>query len=350
MSDGARDWMLDRLLALCAEDTTTGHEDRGLAALHTLLKELGADVELQRVAPGRSNVLARWSGDPKALFSTHLDTVPPYIAPRRQGDLLHGRGACDAKGQIVAQFAAIRSLLSHGVTDLAWLGVIGEETDSIGADAAMALRARCPSLLGVINGEPTENVLATGQRGTLHLRLRTHGVPAHSGMPQLGRSALWEIVDWLQRLRSFQGRFDPVLGGESWNLGTIHGGAAPNVIAPSAEAEVFVRTLPGCAFADKARELAPAHGEVETLSSCEADLYPPLPGFPRKAVPFGSDAPKLRSFAKDRTVVLAGPGSIELAHSEDERITGEELLAGSDLLQRVASALLARAEEDDGED
>jgi acetylornithine deacetylase len=113
---------------------------------------------------------------------------------------------------------------------------------------------------------------------------------------------------------------------------------------------VFVRTLPGCAFADKAREFAPAHGEVETLSSCEADLYPTLPGFPRKAVPFGSDAPKLRSFARDRTVVLAGPGSIELAHSDEERITGAELLAGSDLLQRVTSALLARAEEDDGED
>jgi acetylornithine deacetylase/succinyl-diaminopimelate desuccinylase-like protein len=92
------------------------------------------------------------------------------------------------------------------------------------------------------------------------------------------------------------------------------------------------------------------HGEVDLLSACEADLYPPLPGFAQKAVPFGSDAPKLRSFAKDRTVVLAGPGSIELAHSEDERITGEELVAGSALLQRIAGALLARAEEDDGED
>jgi acetylornithine deacetylase len=350
MSDGTREWMLGRLEALCADDTTTGHEDRGLAALHALLKELGADVELQRVAPGRSNVLARWSSDPKALFSTHLDTVPPYIAPRLQGDLLHGRGACDAKGQIVAQFAAIRSLLAHGVTDLAWLGVIGEETDSIGADAALALRARCPNVIGVLNGEPTDNLLATGQRGTMHLRMRTHGVPAHSGTPQLGRSALWEMVDWLQRLRAFEGRSDPVLGNEVWNLGSIHGGAAPNVVAPSAEAEVFVRTLPGCAFEATARALAPMHGEVDLLSACEADLYPPLPGFAQKAVPFGSDAPKLRSFAKDRTVVLAGPGSIELAHSEDERITGEELVAGSALLQRIAGALLARAEEDDGED
>jgi acetylornithine deacetylase len=205
-------------------------------------------------------------------------------------------------------------------------------------------------VVGVLNGEPTDNLLATGQRGTMHLRMRTHGVPAHSGTPQLGRSALWEMVDWLQRLRAFEGRSDPVLGNEVWNLGSIHGGAAPNVVAPSAEAEVFVRSLPGCAFEATARALAPMHGEVDLLSACEADLYPPLPGFAQKAVPFGSDAPKLRSFAKDRTVVLAGPGSIELAHSEDERITGEELVAGSALLQRIAGALLARAEEDDGED
>ena len=267
MTDGLRGWMLDRLEALCADDTTTGHEDRGLAALHAVLRELGADVELQRVAPGRSNVLARWCNKPSVLFSTHLDTVPPYIEPRLQRDLLHGRGACDAKGQIVTQLAAIRSMLAAGQTDVAWLGVVGEETDSIGAKAALDLRARCGDVLGVINGEPTDNVLATGQRGTLHLRLKTNGVPAHSGTPELGRSALWELIDWLQRLRSFAGREDSELGAETWNLGTVTGGAAPNVVAAFAAAEVFVRTLPGCEFESTARAFAPEHAEVELLGA-----------------------------------------------------------------------------------
>lgn len=342
MTSAPRDWMLGRLEALCADDTTTGHEDRGLAALHALLRELGADVELQRVLPGRSNVLARWSSKPSLLFSTHLDTVPPYIEPRLQGDLLHGRGACDAKGQIVTQLAAIRSMLEAGQTDIAWLGVVGEETDSIGAKAALDLRARCGDVLGVINGEPTENVLATGQRGTLHLRLETNGVPAHSGTPELGRSALWELIDWLQRLRSFAGREDPELGGETWNLGTVIGGAAPNVVAASAAAEVFVRTLPGCEFEATARALAPEHAEVELLSACEADHYPSLPGFAHKPVTFGSDAPRLRQLARNRAVVLAGPGSISLAHTDEERITGEELEQGSLLLVRIAAAIRAR--------
>ncbi|MGE3171480.1 MAG: M20 family metallopeptidase [Planctomycetota bacterium] len=336
-------WMLDRLEALCAADTTTGHEDRGLPALEALLRELGADVERLQVEPGRTNVWASWSARPRLLFSTHLDTVPPYLPPTRSGDLLHGRGACDAKGQVVAQLHAIRALLDRGVTDVAWLGVVGEETDSIGARKALALQERCRDLCAVIDGEPTENVLATGQRGTLHLELRTHGVPAHSGMPELGRSALWDLFDWLQRLRQQPVRCDPELGPEIWNLGLMHGGAAPNVIAPEASAEVFVRTLPGCAFQDLARRLAPDGAEVRLLGECEPDRYPALPGFAHCTVPFGSDAPRLRQLVPDRTVVLAGPGSITVAHTQDERITGAELDAGAALLLRVADALLARA-------
>ena len=139
--------MLERLQALCADDTTTGREDHGLPALRTLLHELGADVTLQQVAPGRHNVFAQWSGAPEVLLSTHLDTVPPFIAPRIRGDLLHGRGACDAKGQLVCQLAAIVDLLAAGRTNVAWLGVIGEETDSIGATAAVTHFAdRCRSV------------------------------------------------------------------------------------------------------------------------------------------------------------------------------------------------------------
>jgi succinyl-diaminopimelate desuccinylase len=338
----ARDWMLDRLETLCADDTTTGGEDRGLPALQDMLGELGADVELQQVATGRNNVFAAWSARPKLLFSTHLDTVPPYLPPRRSGDTLHGRGACDAKGQITCQLAAIRALLAAGNTDVAWLGVVGEETDSIGARKAMAFADRCGELIGVIDGEPTENVLATGQRGTLHLRLGTHGVPAHSGTPELGRSALWELVDWLQRLRAEPGRRDPELGREIWNLGTLHGGAAPNVIAPEAAAELFVRTLPGCTFEQLARRLAPDGADVERLGHCEPDRYPELPGFAHATVPFGSDAPRLRQLASDRTVVLVGPGSIKLAHSFEERIDGAELVAGRELLLRIADVLLQR--------
>ncbi|HEX5053757.1 MAG TPA: M20/M25/M40 family metallo-hydrolase [Planctomycetota bacterium] len=332
-------WLLDRTEALCAADTTTGREDEGLPALRSLLTELGAKVVLQPVAPGRNNVLATW-GAPRLLFSTHLDTVPPYLPPRRHGDLLHGRGTCDAKGQIVAQLGAIVELLARGHGGFAWLGVVGEETDSIGAAAAVALAPQLQTCVAAINGEPTENALATGQRGSLQLRLRTAGVAAHSGTPELGRSAIWPLLDWLQRLRELPQRQDRELGPEIWNLGTLRGGSAPNVVPAQAEAVLFVRSLPDSQFLSIARELAPADGSVEELSHTPPDRFTVLQGFPHATVTFGSDAPRLRAVIGGRQVVLCGPGSIKVAHTQDEFITGNDLQAGCRQLIAMAEAML----------
>jgi acetylornithine deacetylase len=336
-------WLFDRLEALCRDDTTTGHEDRGLGTLRELLRECGAEVELQEAAPGRHNVLATFGAPPRLLFSTHLDTVPPFLPPRRAATVLHGRGTCDAKGQLIAQLAAIAALRARGVDGLAWLGVVGEETDSIGAQAALHLAARFQQCIAVVDGEPTENRLATGQRGTMQLRLSTRGIAAHSGTPERGRSAIWPLLDWLQRLRELPLAEDPELGQELWNLGLLHGGAAPNVVPPAAEATLFVRALPGSSFAERARELAPPDATAEVLSSTPPDRYGRLPGFPHAVVPFGSDAPRLRKLARGHRVVLCGPGSITVAHTEDEHLRAEDLQAGCRLLVDVGEALLAEA-------
>jgi acetylornithine deacetylase len=330
-------WLLDRTEALCRHDTTTGREDEGLPALRALLADLGATVVLQPVAPGRHNVLATW-GTPRVLFSTHLDTVPPFVAPRRQGEVLHGRGACDAKGQIVAQLGAIQALLAAGGEGFAWLGVVGEETDSIGAGAASALAPHFVGCAAAINGEPTENKLATGQRGVQHLRLRTEGLAAHSGTPELGRSAIWPLIDWLQRLRELPTAVDAELGPEVWNLGALKGGGALNVIPAQAEANLLVRSLPDSAFAAKVQELAPAEGRVDEVGHTPPERFPRLPGFAHAAVTFGSDAPRLRTLVPSRRVALCGPGSIRVAHTLEEHITGSDLHAGCELLVAVAAA------------
>lgn len=335
-------WLLDRTEALCRADTTTGREDHGLPALRSLLRELGAAVEVQPVAPGRHNVLATW-GVPRLLFSTHLDTVPPFLPPRRSGDLLSGRGTCDAKGQITAQLGAIRELLARGHGGFAWLGVVGEETDSCGAIAAADLAPRLQTCVAAINGEPTENRLATGQRGALQLKLVTKGLAAHSGTPELGRSAVWPLLDWLQKLREVATIVDRDLGPEVWNLGTLAGGSAPNVVPAHAEAVLFVRSLPGSTFAQRVRELAPPEGAVEQLSFTPPERYTTLPGFEDAIVPFGSDAPRVRALVGGQRVVLCGPGTIKVAHTLDEHITGADLVAGRDRLVALAEALLAGA-------
>ncbi|HXC16016.1 MAG TPA: M20/M25/M40 family metallo-hydrolase [Holophagaceae bacterium] len=337
----SRDWLASRLMDLCASDTTSGLEDLGLPTLRALLAELGAEVTEQSVAPGRTNVLATWpaNGDgPRVLFSTHLDTVPPFIAPRREGDRIHGRGTCDAKGQILAQLAAIHALRGEGIEGLAWLGVVGEETDSAGARAALSLPM--PELRALINGEPTGNKLATGQRGALHLHLACRGVAAHSGSPELGRNAIWELTDWMQRLRAEARPTDPMLGPEVWNLGRMSGGDAPNVVPARAEAEVLARTLPGSDFADRVAALRPEHGDIAVRLSEPPDRYPVLNGFPMAPMPFGSDAPTLRALVPDRTVVLAGPGHITTAHTEDEHLDLDDLEAGIALNRRLAMHFL----------
>lgn len=332
-------WLLDRTEALCRADTTTGREDHGLPALRSLLRELGAAIQLQEVAPGRHNVLATW-GVPRLLFSTHLDTVPPFLPPRRQGDLLQGRGTCDAKGQIAAQLAAIQELLARGHSGFAWLGVVGEETDSIGAMAADDLAPQLATCSAAINGEPTENKLATGQRGALQLRLRTQGLAAHSGTPERGRSAIWPLLDWLQRLRELPTQTDAELGAEIWNLGVLHGGGAPNVVPASAEALLFVRSLPDSQFLARARQLAPPEGAIDELSFTAPERFPTIPGFPHATVTFGSDAPRLRRLIPSQQVALCGPGSITVAHTLEERITGTELQAGCQLLVALAETML----------
>lgn len=330
-----RGWLSARLMSLCAADTTSGREDAGLPALGVLLAELGATVVEQPVAEGRTNVLALW-GRPRVLFSTHLDTVPPYLPPRVEGDAIWGRGTCDAKGQIVAQLAAVKSLLEEGHQGFAWLGVVGEETDSAGAAAALGLADRLQDVKVLINGEPTELKLATGQRGVQHVCLHCTGRAAHSGSPQLGHNATWPLLDWLQRLREQERPVDPQLGPELWNLGLLQAGEALNSVPAKAEAHLMARVVPGTTWLDEVRRLAPPEGTVDLRMDEPADRYPAVPGFEHAAMPFGSDAPALRALVPDRTVVLAGPGSITVAHALDEHITLSDLVAGVDLNRRLA--------------
>lgn len=334
--------MISRLAALMSVDTTTGREDAGLPTLEGILASAGAvAIERRPAAAGRTNVLARFGGEPRVLYTTHLDTVPPYLPPTidPDGRTVRGRGACDAKGQVVAQLAAIEALVAAGLRDVAWLGVVGEETDSVGAKAEEARAAEgpppFPELRLVVNGEPTRNALGAGQRGILHLKLRCRGKAAHSGTPERGRNAALDLVDWIQELRRLPLAEDADLGPEVWNLGRLAAGRAVNVVPDLAEADVLLRQVPGSAFAESVRRVAPADATVEVLAETGPAVFPVIPGAPRVRLPFGSDAPRLARLARGGRVALVGPGDIELAHSVDERITVAELEEGARLNLRL---------------
>jgi len=328
-------------LGLCAIDSTTGLEGHLLPLLVDRFGLLGARVQLQPVEGGRCNILALW-GRPRVLFSTHLDTVPPYIAPRREGDRLWGRGTCDAKGVLATMAEAIRVLLREGSRDIAFLGVVGEETDSLGARLALELKGPLAGVEAVINGEPTGNRLAQGQKGSLHLRLRCQGRAAHSGTPEEGVNAAFPLLDWITAIRALPLPVDPRLGPELWNLGTLRTGRAINIVPDEGEAMLFARTVPGSRFRQEVVRLTPELGQAEVIFERNPEYFPAIDGFPSAPVPFGSDAHTLRKLALDGYVALTGPGSIRVAHTDEEYLDLAEALAGAQQYLDLAKLFLAR--------
>ena len=332
-----------RLIELVSIDTTSGWEDAGLDVLKVQLSEVGLEVTTHEGAPGRTNVFAG-PHQPRVIFTTHLDVVPHYFSPVSQsksaeegGDVVHGRGACDAKGQIVCQLEAIRRLRESGRDDVAFVGVVGEESDAIGAAAIEVWQERLEKVELLVNGEPTQGVCATGQRGYLHLRLTCTGRSAHSGSPELGHSAINDLLDWLQTLREQEVPVDEDLGPEVWNIGVLEGGSAANVVPHIAHAELLARTLPDSDFLSRVEASCPDTGNIEVLVNEAAARYPRIEGFEYATMPFGSDLPTLARFLPDTAqVALVGPGDIAVAHTEDEHIRLDELLEGAELLRSLA--------------
>ncbi|HSR52884.1 MAG TPA: M20/M25/M40 family metallo-hydrolase [Acidobacteriota bacterium] len=315
----------------------TGQEEAvGDLLLEGLRKE-GWTCSRQELSGQRFNVLAV-KDEPCILFSTHMDTVPPFMASDEDQDEIKGRGSCDAKGQIAAMICAARQLGRQGHSDLGLLFLVGEETDSAGARLAAGSGLSCS---WIINGEPTDNHLVSAHKGVLGLRLSAEGKAAHSGYPQRGESALDKLLDVLQALRRHRWPEDALLGSTYLNVGLIEGGRAANVIPDRAHAEVALRCVVPCSrYLEDLQHLASAV-RVDVLTQSDPQRMHVEKGFPVKTVGFGTDIPYLREIA---TPLLYGPGSIFDAHTEQEKLNKNELLQGVQGLVRLVLALKSRSE------
>ncbi len=321
---------------LLAIQSTTGSEGSVVDFVSRWLVARGWNVTLQEVSRGRANVWASRSGG-GVTFSTHLDTVPPYVPPRLEGSRLFGRGASDAKGIAAAMLVAADRLVNDGEKHVDVLFVVGEEKGSDGARAANNLRTKSRFL---INGEPTESKLANGAKGSLRVTLRTRGREAHSAYPHLGKSAIEPMLELLPTLRSLPLASDPILGDTTVNIGTIRGGTEANVIPAHAEAELMFR-LVGDVEPVKKMILDWANGraDVEFGSHIPARKFGTVPGFEAGPVAYTSDIPLLNNWGEP---FLFGPGSIHVAHTPDEYVDVDELRSSVDIYERLAKTLLAR--------
>jgi acetylornithine deacetylase len=325
---------VDLTRELLAIPSPTRHEEAVTAFLGDRLEKLGWQVTRQPVGNGRHNLYAH-RGAPVVIFSTHLDTVPPELPYRETAETIFGRGACDAKGIAAAMVNAAEMLLAEGEARIGLLFVVDEEDGSAGARAAASLT---PKGRFLINGEPTDNQLVTAQKGTMKVILEVTGRAAHSGYPELGDSAIDRLVDALERIRRIPLPVDPDLGPSTLNIGTLQGGAAPNVVAPHARAELLIRIVGPVEETQAAVRAAAGEGVrvtfVEGLPPARAAA---LPGWPSTTVAFASD---LALHGAWGTCYQLGPGSIHVAHTPDEQISKAELREGADLYVRLAKELL----------
>jgi len=330
--------------ALVDLDSTTGNEKPVVDFLFSHLSSLAGrhNGRLERLAaaPHRDNLFLTF-GSPVVTLSTHMDTVPPYFSSTEDDAHIHGRGSCDAKGIIASMIHSAESLLASGARNFALLFVVGEERDSAGATAA-ASTPRGSRFL--INGEPTENRLALGSKGVLRYEIVAHGKLAHSAYPELGHSAIHALLDALADIRALPLPRDPVLGQSTLNVGTIRGGRAPNVVADEARAEIMFRLVTDPAELRLAVATAAQEGQVEArevLFNPAIHLHT-LADLSTTVVAFATDIPTFNGAWGQP--YLIGPGSIQVAHTAEERIPKRELTDAVGIYARMVRQLLATGE------
>jgi acetylornithine deacetylase len=324
---------------LMATDSTSGTELRLTRAFGDALAARGWALIRIPAPGGRENLLATSGPGPYVTLSTHLDTVPPFLPPRRQERRLYGRGACDAKGIAAAMLCAAERQRSTGMS-IALLFVVGEETTHDGAHAANEWAvAHGFRSLALVNGEPTEGTLALGTKGAMRVVVRTEGEAAHSAYPHLGRSATAALVHLLAELDTIELPTDPLLGPTTINIGRLAGGVADNVVAPSAEARLMARLVTeGDEVWERLVRWSAGRATLERGIEVPPVRLGTVSGYQTSVVAFATDIPALPAWG---TPYLFGPGSIHVAHRDDEHIELAELSSAVDAYEGLARSIAA---------
>lgn len=329
--------MIELLKTLINIQSISGQEAKIGHYLLQLLREKDYWVRTQEIAQDRFNVVATLSDRARVLLCTHMDTVAPWFPFRQEGDLLYGRGACDAKGQLVCMLEVMERLRAQQITDVGLLVVVGEESTSEGAKQAAHLDVGSEF---VIVGEPTENKLAIGQKGVLVFRVRASGTGGHSSLPELGESAVHKLLDLLSRWIQMDWGEDAFFGKSLLNVRVFDGGVGMNVLAPDAHAEGIFRVATSV---DEIQEIMhatlPDDVTLEMPSVSGPQRMLEIPGFDTTIVGFGTDAAHLRPLGD---ILLYGAGSITVAHRDNEHIRYADMQTAVHDYERMVHYVLSQ--------
>jgi len=336
-------------------------EARLAGRLADILKDLGADVSLREVLPGRPNIVACFPSDrpgkPRLLFAPHTDTVSvvgmtidPFSGEVSDGKV-RGRGASDTKGPMASMLAALsrcREILPTLGHEIWFAGLMGEESGQHGAKAL----ASQEQFDFVIAGEPTDLKTVHAHKGSLWVTLSAQGKAVHASAPERGENAIYKLTSAIEAIRTtvmpeITRAEHSLLGRSTLSVGTIHGGSKTNIVPDHAEATLDIRVIPGEdpeRLISLLRKAAPQVGlEYHGSAPLHTDPNHPLiatlsglGGFPVGA-PWFCDAAVFAE--KGMPAVALGPGSIAQAHTADEWISVADLEAGGDFFERFLRSL-----------
>ena len=340
------------------------------------LSDLGLQVEMRDVRPGRPNVFGTLSGkrgNPTLMLAGHMDTArttgyPEAYAAEVKDGRMYGRGACDMKAALAAYLGVLKALKETGTRlngRLIVCGIVDEEYQMLGSKAIGSGSRMADQ--GII-GEPTNLRVCPANKGRVSTKIVTRGRAAHSSVPEKGVNA---IVRMSKVIRAFEGYNEellsrtphPLCGNGRFTPGVIHGGVQVNMVPDTCELEVDRRTLPGetresvyAEFHERIRraaagdpefvyeitdptwliapnDISPQEPVVRALQAAHRDLFGKDPGV--EAFVAGSDAPYMGF-----PTVICGPGSIAQAHTTCEFVELQEVADAARLYLHAVLQLL----------
>jgi acetylornithine deacetylase/succinyl-diaminopimelate desuccinylase len=369
--------LLERLVAIDTQNPP-GREVEAAALLASELEAVGFATEVRPVADGRANVVGRIDNGagPCFAFNSHMDTVPvgggwtsdPFRLAERDGKLF-GRGACDAKGPIVAMAEAGRLLAlqrDHWRGTLVMMFVADEEIDG-GGSRVLARQQPKPDL--IVIGEPTNNAVCAAHKGCLRPLIRARGKAAHSGRPELGVNAILAAGHLMSlfdgRDRELRAQNHPLVGHASLTVTRIAGGIADNIVPDDCEIVLDRRLLPGetldAALDDLQALLTRAkldHGVESELAAIRTMAGPtetavddplvrdavaisrahgvtfPQPG----GLTGGCDLVHFHDVGA--VGIVLGPGSLDVAHQPNEYVPKDDFARAALIYRDVAVAMM----------
>jgi succinyl-diaminopimelate desuccinylase len=359
-----------------------GDEHEAAEFIATLLREVGFSVMLDPFKPGRTNVVATLAnGDgPVFAFNTHMDVVPagegwssPAFHLRESDGKLFGRGACDAKGPLIAMVEGLRMLATDPGTWRGTLLGVFVADEEVGSEGARRYVAGRPKVDYVVIGEPTSNATVIAHKGSLRPVIRVHGISAHSSTPDLGDNAIYNAARFVtlveqHYLTVVRLRTHALVGNATLTVTRFNAGLADNVIPDHCDLMLDRRLVPGEQDDQVKQEIADLLSEAKARFNidCECLRYHPTTGGATETPPDaaivtaslaggarygvtnnkplgfqgGCDLVHFRSIGALGTVV--GPGSLAVAHKPDEYVPVGEFVSASLIYRDIAATMLGR--------